>query len=120
MLTTPQTIDTANPGAATIAISIRSTVPITAELETIIRTRLARHLRHEGVLVERATVRFTDVNGPKGGVDTMCRIKVVLAGRPSILTEKLDTSPGAAFARALAAVSTAVRRVREKHATRTL
>lgn len=95
-------------------ISIRSTVPLDAAFEDLVRSRLARQLRHEGTLVERVTVRFEDVNGPKGGVDTMCRIKLVLAHRPSLLVEKLDTSAGPAFARALAAAGTAIRRVREK------
>lgn len=93
-------------------------MPLSTVFEDLVRSRLGRHLRHERMLVERATVRFADVNGPKGGVDTRCRIKLVLTNRPSIITEKLDTSAEQAFARAVAAAGTAVRRAREKRADR--
>lgn len=104
--------------AGTSPISIRSTLPLSSEFKELVRSRLARELRHDGALIERATVRFEDVNGPKGGVDTMCRIKLVLTHQPSIITEKLDTSVGHAFARAVAAIGISIRRTREKIATR--
>lgn len=94
---------------------VRSATPIGAGFETRIRTQLARRIGHAAGLVERISVRFEDVNGPKGGVDTVCRIKVVMSGRPSLVVEKRASSHAKAFAQAVSAVSTSVRREQGKH-----
>ncbi|MGH8326745.1 MAG: HPF/RaiA family ribosome-associated protein, partial [Steroidobacteraceae bacterium] len=60
--------------------------------------------------IERVSVRTEDVNGPRGGIDRMCRIKVVLRGLPSVVLERRDASLVAAVDGALAAVETAVGR----------
>ncbi|MEO8842004.1 MAG: hypothetical protein ABI704_10565 [Kofleriaceae bacterium] len=65
--------------------------------------------------MERATVRLEDVNGPKGGIDSACRIKLVLAGRPSVLIEKRAASYDVAFAQAVRSVGSALQRTRAKH-----
>jgi len=39
-----------------------------------VRARLGRGLDPFTTRIERGTVRFEDVNGPKGGIDTVCRI----------------------------------------------
>jgi ribosome-associated translation inhibitor RaiA len=67
--------------------------------------RLGKFARH----IERLTVRFEDVNGPKGGVDTVCRIKVVFAGLPTVIVEELGDDAFAAFNRADDRVERAVR-----------
>ncbi|HEX5058651.1 MAG TPA: hypothetical protein VFV99_04785 [Kofleriaceae bacterium] len=77
--------------------------------------QLASRIGHAAGLIERVTVRFTDINGPRGGVDTVCRIKVVMSGRPSILVEKRAHAHDVAFARAVSAVGTAIERTRKKH-----
>jgi hypothetical protein len=51
-----------------------------------------------------------DLNGPRGGVDRVCRIKVVLSGLPSVVVEKRDASLKGAIDGALTAAATAVRR----------
>jgi hypothetical protein len=56
------------------------------------------------------TVRFEDVNGPKGGKDTGCSIKVVISGRPSIVVTELAGNAAQAFNRADDRVERAVRR----------
>jgi hypothetical protein len=43
------------------------------------------------------SVRVRDLNGPRGGVDQACRVKVVLTGMPSVVFENQDASPGAAI-----------------------
>ncbi|MEO9155066.1 MAG: hypothetical protein ABI591_05650 [Kofleriaceae bacterium] len=68
--------------------------------------------------MERATVRLEDVNGPKGGIDSACRIKLVLAGRPSVLIEKRAASYDVAFAQAVRSVGSALQRTRAKHLLR--
>ena len=42
--------------------------------------------------IERVTLRLSDVNGPKGGVDHKCLIKVVLSGLPSVVVERRDSA----------------------------
>lgn len=83
-----------------------------AEIRRKTRTRFARY----GRAVERVTVRIRDVNGPRGGVDIECRIKVVLSGLPSVVAErrtaKLERSFNGALAAAGRAVSQGIRRRR--------
>jgi ribosome-associated translation inhibitor RaiA len=64
--------------------------------------------------IERVSVRVKDVNGPRGGVDQMCRIKVVMRGQPSVIFESRDASLNAAVDVALAGVQRAVRRTTER------
>lgn len=91
-------------------ISIRSSLPLDAELEVRIRTQLARRLGHDASLIQRGTVRFEDANGPKGGVDKICRIKLVMTGSPSLFAEKRDTSVERAFAAAVQSIGVTVTR----------
>lgn len=99
---------------ARIPISIRSSISLDPDFEDRIRTQLASRVGHSAEMIERGTVRFEDVNGPKGGVDTICRIKLVVRGRPSVLAEKRDTSVGRAFAQAVHALGIAVGRSHSK------
>ena len=61
--------------------------------------------------IERISVRVTDVNGPRGGVDQRCRVKVVLSGLPSVVVERRHANVEAAINTALRATEEAVRRV---------
>jgi ribosome-associated translation inhibitor RaiA len=60
--------------------------------------------------IERITVRLSDTNGPKGGQDQICQIKVVLSGLPSIVVEERASALQSAIARAMSATERAVRR----------
>jgi CBS domain-containing protein/ribosome-associated translation inhibitor RaiA len=75
-----------------------------------VRRKLGMKLGKFATSIEGVSVRVTDVNGPRGGVDQSCRIKVVLSGLPSIVVEKADASLDVAIDGALAAVERAVRR----------
>ena len=44
--------------------------------------KLDMNLAQFAASIERVSVRVTDVNGPRGGVDLRCRVKVVLSGLP--------------------------------------
>ena len=61
--------------------------------------------------IERVSVRVTDVNGPRGGVDQRCRVKVVFSGLPSVVVERRHASMDGAIDTALRATEEAVRRV---------
>jgi ribosome-associated translation inhibitor RaiA len=75
-----------------------------------IRRKLGRALGKFAAEIVRVSVRTEDLNGPRGGVDRVCRIKVVLYGLPSVVFEKRDAALNAAVDGALAGVERAVRR----------
>lgn len=83
-----------------------------------LRVRLGKKLGKFSPHVERVTVRFEDLNGPKGGVDIECRIKVVLSGLPSVVvSENAETVP-LAFNRAADRCVRVVRKSLESSGTR--
>ncbi len=75
-------------------------------VERRIRLALGRIL----VRVERVHVRLVDVNGPKGGVDKTCRIRVHLFGLPTVVVEQADADLHAAIDRAADRVGRTVAR----------
>jgi CBS domain-containing protein/ribosome-associated translation inhibitor RaiA len=89
-------------------------VKLSSEKRASIRQRLGRKLGKFANSVERITVRVEDVNGPRGGVDQMCQIKVVLSGLPSVVFEAQDTSLDAAIGTALNGVENRVRRTLQR------
>jgi len=72
--------------------------------------KLGKHAR----FIERVSVRTEDVNGPRGGIDQSCRIKVVLRGLASVVFESRDGSLNAAVDVALSGVERTVRRTLER------
>lgn len=81
----------------------------TDDRERIVK-KLGRSLGKFAASIERISVRLSDVNGPKGGIDHKCLIKTVLAGLPSVVVERLDSTPQRAADAAVAASGRAVRR----------
>jgi len=81
-----------------------------ADDRAYIRRRLGEKLGKYAESIERVTVRLADVNGPRGGVDQSCRIKVVLSGLPSVVVEQTAASLKPALTGALDSVERAVRR----------
>lgn len=75
-----------------------------------IRLRLGAKLGKFATSIERVTVRVRDVNGPRGGVDKVCNIKVVLSGLPSVVFESGSASLKTAINGALTGVERAVRK----------
>jgi hypothetical protein len=75
-----------------------------------IQRKLGMKLGKFASSIERVSVRVEDVNGPRGGVDHECRIKVVLSELPSVVFIERDASLAAAIDRALAGSERAVRR----------
>ena len=75
-----------------------------------IRRKLGMKLGKFSWSIERVTVRARDSNGPRGGVDQECTVKVVLSGLPSIIVKRRDAALLVAIDRALHAVERAVRR----------
>jgi ribosome-associated translation inhibitor RaiA len=75
-----------------------------------LRRRLAVKLGKFATSIERVRVRVADVNGPRGGVDQVCRINVVLIGLSPVVVEERDASLEAAIDGALTGTERAVRR----------
>jgi hypothetical protein len=69
-------------------IVTRSRVSLSAVERRSIEERLRRALAPFGTRIERASIRFEDLNGPRGGVDIHCTIKVVFSGSDSIIIEQ--------------------------------
>jgi ribosome-associated translation inhibitor RaiA len=84
-------------------------VPLSATDRDYLRRKLGRKLGKFARVIERTSVRIEDVNGPRGGVDKRCRIKVVLSALPSVVVEEKDRSLQAAMDGALARVERVVR-----------
>lgn len=75
-----------------------------------IARKLGMKLGKFGSSIERVSVRLFDANGPKGGVDQVCRIKVVLSGLPSVVVERRHSAVLNAIDAAIRATALAVRR----------
>ncbi len=83
-----------------------------------IRRKLGMKFAKFGSSIERVTVRMTDANGPRGGVDQVCQIKVVLIGLPSIVVERRHERVQAAFDASVDAVVGAVRKAISRRRTK--
>lgn len=91
-------------------LAIRGGGDLPAGSNRSIREALARALGHWATRIQRVSVRFEDVNGPRGGVDSVCRVKVMLDRLDPVLVEERASSPMRAFARAVSPVGRAVKR----------
>jgi ribosome-associated translation inhibitor RaiA len=88
------------------------------EARTFIRRKVDRAFQKFESSVQRVTLRLADVNGPRGGVDRVCRLKVVLRENPILVIEKHDASWTVAVNTAVASAEKAVRRVLQRTRTK--
>jgi len=78
------------------------------------RALLGRRLGRFATHIERATVRILDVSNQRGGNSTVCRIKLTVSGRPSVLVEARGPDAETAFVRAAASIARAMKRSVER------
>ena len=105
--------------AALVPAYVRSVErALDAEGRAYVRRKLGMKLGKFAQAIERVSVRVEDVNGPRGGVDKACRIKVVMSGLPSVVVEEHDASLQAAIDRALSRSERAVRRSVQRRRTK--
>ena len=83
-------------------------VELTEDDHNYIRRKLLTKLGKFATSIHRISVRITDLNGPRGGVDQVCSIKVVLSGLPSVVVTRRDAAVQAAIDAALHAIEPAV------------
>lgn len=97
--------------ASPIPAHVRVTsVALSDEDHADIRRKLGMKLGKFSWSIERVTVRAKDTNGPRGGVDQECTVKVVLSGLPSVIVKRRHAALHVAIDEALDAVEQAVRR----------
>ena len=93
-------------------------VPLDESDREYIRRRLGEKLGRHAKSVERVSVRLRDINGPRGGVDVQCRMKVVLSDLPSVVVEHQAATFRPALTVALAGAERAVRRTLQRRRMR--
>lgn len=65
-------------------------IPTTEALTAYIQRRIAFSLSRFSAQIERIVVRFSDLNGPKGGFDKVCRVGFTLRGLGPASVEARD------------------------------
>ena len=111
--------ETGRTGASQTPAHIRLVgVELSPDDRRYIRRKLGMKLGKFATSIVRVSVRVEDINGPRGGVDQACRIKVVLSGLPSVIFEAKDASLAAAVDGALTGVERAVRRSLQRRRSR--
>jgi ribosome-associated translation inhibitor RaiA len=82
-------------------------------LRSRVQNRLRKALRSLPLEPVTALVNFTDVNGPKGGVDKRCALTVSLPRRRNVHVEELATNQELAFNTAVDALERKLKRQAE-------
>jgi ribosome-associated translation inhibitor RaiA len=72
-------------------------VDVDESLERYVRERTSRKLAKFAHDEQRITVRFEDLNGPKGGLSIACRIEILVPAAPTIVIEDRAARPRDAF-----------------------
>lgn len=108
-----------SPGRAPMPAYIRSVdVPLDEADRAYIRRKLGRKLGKFADAVERMSVRIEDVNGPRGGHDKRCRIKITLRGMASVVVEEQHSALQAAIDGALRRAGSTVTRQLQRRRVR--
>jgi hypothetical protein len=83
-------------------ILFKSRDPAASEMRELTQRRLRFVLRRLAWLVPQATVRLTDVNGPRGGVDKHCQVELEIVGRRKVVVATVSADWRVAIDTALA------------------
>lgn len=89
-------------------------VEVTEALAVHVERRLRFALGRFGRRVSHVAVTVADLNGPRGGIDQLCRIIVDLTPRGKVVVEVRDTEAVIAVARAAERIGRAVARELER------
>lgn len=74
--------------------------PLTEALQRHAERRLHYALSRNDIRVRRVIMVLSDVNGPRGGHDKRCQLRVILSGMPDLVTEDTEADLYAAINRA--------------------
>jgi len=84
-------------------------------VEDVIQRRAALTLSRFGDLIEEVSVALDDVNGPRGGIDMSCSVRVKTRGLPPIIVREMAASAQSAIYGAFDRASrTVARRTRRR------
>jgi putative sigma-54 modulation protein len=75
--------------------------PLTDALRRHAERRLRFTLSRNEGRIRRIEMRLSDVNGPRGGQDKRCQVRMVLGGMPELVIEDTETDLYAAINRAV-------------------
>jgi len=89
-------------------------VELPTALSAYVHKKLGVKLGAFALAVDRVAVRFADINGPRGGADSECKIQIVLAGRPQLVVTERAADVRSAFDAACQAAGRAVKRDLER------
>lgn len=87
---------------------------ISKEFRTKTVDRLQLAVGRFGPDLPRVVVRYSDLNGPRGGVDKCCRIALHTVGFGTVVAEGVGSNLSSALARASDRASRAMSRVRAR------
>ena len=90
---------------------------LTRSLEEQLERSLHFALARFGDRIQQAVVQLADLNGPRGGEDQHCRIKVSLVPSGSIMAEATDADVASAVGRAAERVARRVRDALDRRRT---
>ena len=94
-----------------ITIQSRS-FKLTDALRNHVQTRLGFTFSRASNRVQFIQVRLSDLNGPRGGIDKRCSVKVSMGGLPDVVVEDVQTDMYLAIDRAASrAARTVMRRL---------
>jgi len=92
--------------------------PLTDALRERVRRRMGFALGGRDEHIQRVSVRLSDINGPKGGKDMCCQIRVILEKEPDVLVKDIETDLYVAIDRASDRVGRSVARRLDRRITR--
>jgi ribosome-associated translation inhibitor RaiA len=87
--------------ADTMQIGIQALgFPLTDALRERVKRRMGFALGGRDENIQRVEVRLSDINGPKGGKDMCCQIRIVLSRIPDVVIKDTETDLCVAIDRA--------------------
>ena len=92
-------------------------IDLSREDRDYIRRKIERKVEKFTSPIEQVSFRLADVNGPRGGVDKVCRAKVEVSGLPPVVVERRHQSVRAAVEGTLDATERAVRKIIRRRQT---
>lgn len=99
---------------AATPVAIRTRLDLDERTRDEVRRQLARKAGGFALHLERITVRFEDVNGPRGGMDIVCRVEAVPSSLPRVVVEGRAADPRLALRRAADVLARTLARTLDK------
>jgi ribosome-associated translation inhibitor RaiA len=90
---------------------------LTKALQAAVLHHVERTLADYGQWIDKVSVRLSDINGPRGGQDKLCRMVVSLVPSGGLIAQATDSDMYAAIRRAADRAGAMVKRGRERQQT---